>query len=92
MVWMEALYNGARRVAVLVGGSVLLVVGLVMLVLPGPGIALIFAGLAVLGTQLPWARRIHEWMHARFRSALAMLRARGRRSPRAAAAPPSSPP
>lgn len=87
---MEALYNGARRVAVLVGGSVLLLVGLVMLVLPGPGIALIFAGLAVLGTQLPWARRIHEWMYARFRAAVATLRAKARRSATAAATPPSS--
>ena len=89
---MEALYNGARRVAVLVGGSALLVLGLVMLFLPGPGIALIFASLAVLGTRAAWARRIHEWMHARFRSAVSTLRARGRRSPPAAAMPPSSPP
>jgi uncharacterized protein (TIGR02611 family) len=89
---MEALYNGARRVAVLVAGSVLLLAGIVLLVLPGPGIPLIFAGLAVLGTQLPWARRTHEWMHARFRSAVSRVRARVRRTPPGAATPPSSPP
>lgn len=70
---MEALYNGARRVAVVVAGSILLLAGIALLVLPGPGIPLIFAGLAVLGTQLPWARRAHEWMYARFRSAVSTL-------------------
>jgi uncharacterized protein (TIGR02611 family) len=92
MLGMEALFNGARRVAVLVGGSLLLLAGIVLLVLPGPGIPLIFAGLAVLGTQLPWARRIHEWLYARFRSAVSTLRARARRGPSSAAAPPSSSP
>ena len=89
---MEALYNGARRVAVLVGGSLLLLAGIALLVLPGPGIPLIFAGLAVLGTQVPWARRAHQWMHARFRSALSTLRARIRRDPSPAEARQSSPP
>ena len=71
---MEALLHGARRVAVLIGGSVLLLAGIVLLVLPGPGVPLIFVGLAVLGTQLPWARRAHRKMHELFRRALAALR------------------
>jgi uncharacterized protein (TIGR02611 family) len=92
MLGMEALYKGARRVGVLVGGSALLLAGIVLLVLPGPGIPLIFAGLAVLGTQLPWARRVHQWMYARFRSAASALRVRILRIPPHAAARQSSPP
>jgi len=78
---VDALYAGARRIAVIVAGSVLLVVGIALLVLPGPGIPLIVAGLALLGTQFPRARRALEWLRARARSALAALRARDQRTP-----------
>lgn len=40
----------------LIGGTLLLV-GVVLLVLPGPGLAIIVAGLAVLATEFYWARR-----------------------------------
>ncbi len=36
-------------------GLTLLVLGLIFLVLPGPGIPLIFAGLAILATEFAWA-------------------------------------
>jgi uncharacterized protein (TIGR02611 family) len=41
----------------LIGGTVLLV-GLAMLVLPGPGLAIMAAGLAILATEFFWARRV----------------------------------
>jgi hypothetical protein len=40
----------------LMGGTVLLV-GLAMLVLPGPGLPIIAGGLAILATEFLWARR-----------------------------------
>ena len=40
----------------LIGGTVLLV-GLTLLVLPGPGLPIIAAGLAILATEFLWARR-----------------------------------
>jgi drug/metabolite transporter (DMT)-like permease len=46
-----------RWVAVAVVGSLLVVVGIALLVLPGPGIPLIIVGLAVLGAEFAWARR-----------------------------------
>jgi Putative transmembrane protein (PGPGW) len=33
------------------------VVGLALLVLPGPGLLLLTAGLALLATEFPWAQR-----------------------------------
>ena len=48
--------NG-KRIAVSVFGLVLLVAGLAMMVLPGPGILVIIAGLAVLATEYVWAER-----------------------------------
>ena len=41
----------------LIGGTVLLV-GLVLLVLPGPVLPIIAAGLAILAAQFFWARRV----------------------------------
>lgn len=41
----------------LMGGTVLLI-GLAMLVLPGPGLPMIAAGLAILATEFLWAKRV----------------------------------
>lgn len=49
-------WKWARRCAIaLVGGTVVLV-GICMLVLPGPGIVVIPAGLAILSLEFAWAR------------------------------------
>jgi len=47
-----------KRFAVTIAGVALLAVGLAMMVLPGPGILLIVAGLAVLATEYVWARTL----------------------------------
>jgi len=49
--------NG-KRIAVTVAGLVLLAAGLAMMVLPGPGVLVILAGLAVLATEYVWAQRM----------------------------------
>ena len=46
----------------LMGGTVLLI-GLAMLVLPGPGLPIIAAGVAILATEFIWARR--AWRKAK---------------------------
>lgn len=45
-----------RLVATVIGGTIL-VIGLALLVLPGPAFIVIPIGLAVLGTEYVWARR-----------------------------------
>lgn len=47
-----------RRVAVTIAGITVLLVGIAMIVLPGPAIVVIPAGLAILATEFLWARRI----------------------------------
>ncbi|WP_202865093.1 PGPGW domain-containing protein [Serinicoccus sediminis] len=47
----------AKRIALETLGWVVLVVGILALVLPGPGLLLTFAGLWILSTQYAWARR-----------------------------------
>ena len=53
-----------RRVVVTVAGIAVLVVGVVMIVTPGPAFLVIPAGLAILGTEFSWAR----WQVERLRS------------------------
>ena len=47
--------RNSKRVAVTVVGAVLVVGGLLLLVLPGPGILVVVLGFAVLGTEYAWA-------------------------------------
>jgi uncharacterized protein (TIGR02611 family) len=44
-----------RWVVVATVGATLLILGIVFLVLPGPGIPLIIGGLAILATEFTWA-------------------------------------
>jgi hypothetical protein len=46
-----------RRIAVTVAGTVILAVGLVLLVAPGPGLVVIALALAVFAIEYRWARR-----------------------------------
>jgi tellurite resistance protein TerC len=48
----------AKRIAVLFIGSTVLVVGVALLLLPGPAFVVIPIGLAILATEFVWARRI----------------------------------
>jgi uncharacterized protein (TIGR02611 family) len=45
-----------RRCAVAIIGSVVVLIGICMIVLPGPAIIVIPAGLAILGIEFAWAR------------------------------------
>jgi uncharacterized protein (TIGR02611 family) len=48
----------AKRLIVIVVGFTLLVVGIAMIVLPGPAFIVIPLGLAILATEFVWARRL----------------------------------
>jgi len=48
----------ARRLVIFVVGFTVLLIGLALLVLPGPTFVVIPAGLAILATEFVWARRL----------------------------------
>ncbi len=54
----RALVRHARRVVILVLGATVLLLGIVMLVTPGPGVVVLLVGLSVLGLEFAWARRM----------------------------------
>jgi uncharacterized protein (TIGR02611 family) len=41
-------------------GVVLLVLGLIMLVTPGPGLVFLFLGISVLALEIEWARELNK--------------------------------
>jgi len=49
-------YRIARRIAIAVVGSTVLLIGIVMIVGPGPAIVVIPIGLAILSIEFAWAR------------------------------------
>jgi uncharacterized protein (TIGR02611 family) len=51
-----------RRVLRIVVGFTLLLVGVVMIVTPGPGWLVIFLGLGLLAAEFVWARRLMDRM------------------------------
>lgn len=52
----------AYRVSVGTLGTVIALLGLVLVPLPGPGWLIVFLGLAILGTEFRWARRLSGWL------------------------------
>ncbi len=48
----------ARRVVILVFGVTIVLLGLALMVLPGPGLLVIFLGLGLLAVEFAWAKRL----------------------------------
>lgn len=64
--WSESIpYKWARRIAVAVIGGTVCLIGIAMIILPGPALVVIPVGLGILGLEFAWARR---WL-ARVRKA-----------------------
>jgi uncharacterized protein (TIGR02611 family) len=76
------------RVVFAVAGLGVLLAGIAMLVLPGPGLLVTGAGLAMLALEFAWAERLLSRVVAR--TALPTSRSSWRRSARSRAAGPSS--
>ncbi len=67
--WLAAL-RWVRKGLVLALGASVVLVGVVMLITPGPAFLVIPAGLAILATEFYWARRLLRWLRTRASQAL----------------------
>lgn len=56
-----------RKIIIAVVGFTLLLIGVVMIALPGPATLIIPLALAILGTEFLWARRLLEKVKAKLR-------------------------
>jgi tellurite resistance protein TerC len=73
---MAASYKTGRKLVIGVVGLAVLVVGIAMLVLPGPAVVVIPLGLGILAAEFAWARR---WLE-RLRDRLSRVVGRFRRA------------
>ena len=64
----EWLYGHARRVVIFIIGSTVLVIGILMIVLPGPAFIVIPLGLTILATEFVWARRWLDYAKRQIKS------------------------
>ncbi|HEY9165735.1 MAG TPA: PGPGW domain-containing protein [Candidatus Kryptonia bacterium] len=55
-----------RRLMIAVVGFTLLISGVVMFVLPAPGLLVVLLALAILGTEFLWARNLLHHVRKRF--------------------------
>ena len=65
-----------RQILVGILGALIVVAGCFMLVLPGPGWATIFLGLAVLASEFERAEKLKSAIAMRFKSAIARTRSK----------------
>jgi uncharacterized protein (TIGR02611 family) len=86
---LQVLTRAVRRGGVFLVGMTLLVAGAAMLVLPGPGIAVILLGLVVLSAEFQWAKRALVWARERAGDLKAQAQSR---MPGAGRRPPGGPP
>ena len=57
-----------KRIFTALLGGALLLIGLAMVVLPGPAVIVIPVALKILATEFAWAGRSLEWLCSRFKS------------------------
>ncbi|MGA1033493.1 MAG: PGPGW domain-containing protein [Aquiluna sp.] len=57
---LSNLPHPVRWAVVMVLGFVLLGIGLVMMVTPGPGLLFVFFGLSILALEIKWARELNQ--------------------------------
>lgn len=60
-------------------GIAVVIVGLILIPLPGPGWLIVFLGLAILGTEFPAAHRFNMWVQRMVGRVIARLRDRRHR-------------
>jgi tellurite resistance protein TerC len=77
-IWNVENIKVVRRVIVSVIGATVLLIGVALLVLPGPAFIVIPIGLVILATEYAWARR---WLRKVRRLASSVVSNRGRERP-----------
>ncbi|MEJ5378432.1 MAG: PGPGW domain-containing protein [bacterium] len=74
---MQRALRQVRRLLVAVVGGTVVLIGLAMVVLPGPATVVIPAGMAILATEFLWARRVLEKTRQRFMATVKKVRRGG---------------
>lgn len=66
--------TSVRKPLVLVIGCLIVLGGIILVPLPGPGWVIIFAGFAILATEFEQAEKVRDWLLHIFKAAIRWLR------------------
>ena len=64
---MQEIFKRTRKVFIAVAGTTVLLVGILMIALPGPAFVVIPLGLGILATEFIWAKRLLKKMKEKIR-------------------------
>ncbi len=70
--WWKHIPRPIRQPLVFMVGTAVIIAGIAMLVLPGPGWAAIFLGFAILATEFAFADKVRNWMVDQFKKLFAV--------------------
>jgi uncharacterized protein (TIGR02611 family) len=70
----RSLAGHTKRAVATIVGALLIVVGIVLSVLPGPAILFFIAGFAVLGSEYDWAQDVLQWAREKYHQARQKLK------------------
>jgi uncharacterized protein (TIGR02611 family) len=76
----RSLAGHTKRAVVTLIGAVLMIVGMILTVLPGPAILFFIAGFAVLGSEYDWAQDALQWTKEKYRQARQKIKERRSKS------------
>lgn len=74
-------WRTGRKLVVLVVGSTVLLIGVIMIVTPGPAVVVIPAGLAILATEFVWAARLLHRVRDQVKNAVQNVAGTGGQAP-----------
>lgn len=60
--YWKSIPTAVRKPLVFIVGTAIVILGLVLLPLPGPGWVIIFLGFAVLATEFAFAEKVRDWL------------------------------
>jgi uncharacterized protein (TIGR02611 family) len=60
------LYRLPWVIGVALVGMLTIIIGIILIPGPGPGWLIVYAGVGILATEFPWARRLMHWIRDRF--------------------------
>ena len=66
--WWRSMPKWVRRWIAGIAGTTVLLIGIALIVLPGPAILVIPLGLAILASEFVWAERCLEWLQNQIRN------------------------
>ena len=64
----------AYKIALGLAGLIVVIIGLLLVPLPGPGWLVVFLGLAILGLEFPAANRLNKWAKRKVAAGVAWLK------------------